>query len=122
MTEVELGTTYSLNQTAFQHIEPPAEPILRQELKHCAEWASLTQQKYYMLLCRELNDYTIFYMEHEKLFELTEEIKEVLESRGVILEIAFSHASNFFECWVRRDNGQVNMYAFFPCDDWVVVV
>lgn len=55
-----------------------------------------------MLLCRERNDYTIFHINNFRFDEAIQELKEVLESRGEIIDISFVHGQNAWECWVRE--------------------
>lgn len=123
MADMELGTLYETNQELYKHLTPPSEKELDTQLASIGAWfSSKYRDTYFMLLCREKNDYTVFRLKGSEYFEAIQELKEVLQSRGTILEVVYSHDFHFYECWVRDDEGNVSMYAFFPCDDFVIEV
>ena len=126
MAEIELGTAYEINKELWKQIAQPSEDMIKTQLASLCSWLSSNYKNhYYMLLCREKNDYTIFYIKQSAYYELGKEMKEVLESRGEIVDISYSHKFGFYECWVRehgQDEDEYTMYAFFPCDDWVIEV
>ena len=70
------------------------------------------EKTYWMLLCRERNDYTIFCIEHD-VNELTSAIIECLTNRGYILDITRQNDGNY-EIWVRDfdTNDNVVYYLF----------
>lgn len=129
MAKVELGTAYEINKELWKQITQPTEEVIRTQLASLCSWLSSNYKNhYYMLLCREKNDYTIFYIKQSSYYELGTEVKEVLESRGTIIDISYSHKFGFYECWIKEhkinedDEDEYSMYAFFPCDNWVVEV
>lgn len=123
MADVELGTLYEANKEAYKQLTPPTDEEIDNQLTSIGAWfSSKYDDTYFMLLCRELYDFTIFRLKNSEYFEAIQEIKEVLQSRGTILEIAYSHDFHFYECWIKTDNDEVFMYAFFPCDDFVIEV
>lgn len=123
MTDVEMGTLYEANQEAYKNLTPPDEKELDTQLASVGAWfSSKYKDTYFMLLCRELYDFTVFKLEGSEYFEAVQELKEVLESRGTILEVVYSHDFHFYECWIKDKTGEVFMYAFFPCDDFVIEV
>lgn len=124
MTEIEFNTLYGVNQELYKQIASPSDAEIDRQLSKLGAWLSVKfQNTYFMLLCREKYDFTIFKLENSQYFEATKELKEVLQSRGTIIEIVFSPEHQFFECWVRdEETEEVSMYAFFPCDEWVITI
>lgn len=122
MADVELGTLYEANKEAYKNIKPPSKKEIDRQLAQIGAWLSSQYFKsYYMLYCREKHDFTIFHINDAEYLEAVQEIKEVLQTRGIILEVIYSHDFEFYECWV-KDGDEVSMYAFFPCEDWVIEV
>lgn len=123
MSEVELDTLYNVNRKLYENVDFPTEMELDHQLASVGAWFSaIFEHNYFMLLCREKYDFTIFKVEHS-YNEAIQELREVLESRGRIIEIVFSHDFDFYECWVKdEETDEISMYAFFPCDDWVIDV
>lgn len=122
MAKVEVDTLYGINKQLYAKITPDEDKIneLINRIKFLDSW-----NQYYMLLCREKNDYTIFYTGNSIDIKnnTRKEIKEVLESRGTIIDIVQSESKDFYECWIREeDTEEIFMYAFFPCQDWVIEV
>lgn len=123
MAQIELDTLYGINKQLYAKINPDQEKIDERlnQIKLLGSW-----NQYYMLLCREKNDYTIFHINENLAFkdeQIRKEIKEVLESRGTIIDIVQMNQLDFCECWIREnDTNEIFMYAFFPCQDWVIEV
>lgn len=123
MAEIGLGTAYEINKEIWSSLANPDETTIRTSLNSLGSWLSSNfANHYYMLLCREKYDFTIFHIHQSNYYDTAMEVKEVLETRGTIIDINYSHEFGFYECWVRDTNNEVSMYAFFPCDDWVVEV
>lgn len=124
MAKVELGTAYEINQELWKQIAEPSEEMITTQLASLCSWLSSNYKNhYYMLLCREKNDYTVFHMVNSSYYELGKELKEVLNSRGKIIDISYSSKFGFYECWIKdEENDSYSMYVFFPCEDWVVKV
>lgn len=123
MAEVVMGTAYEINKEIWGQLANPDEQIIKTQLGSLGSWLSSNYKNhYYMLLCREKHDYTIIHLKQSAYYEAAQEVQEVLETRGSIIDIGYSHEFGFYECWVREPDGEVNMYAFFPCDDWVIEV
>lgn len=126
MPQATLGTLYEANQQMYQQLATPSDKIIEKQLNKMLDWIinNLIHCYYFMLLCREKYDFTIFscsqYTDYENL---KNEIKEVLQSRGTIIEIRLSDNKDMYECWVREEETkEVSMYAFFDCNDWVIEI
>ena len=120
MAEVEIDTLYGINKQLYKKINPNKNNI-NMQLNALEIWFSaLLNNKYFMLLCRERNDYTIFHIKSDYKKAISE-LREVLESRGTILDMVYSEEFKLYECWIKDyEDEEVFMYAFFPCDDWVI--
>ena len=106
------------------------KPSLTEEQKtslltSVGEWFSTApKENYYMLLCRDKNDYTLFHFNDMNYSQGVQEVKETLESRGEIIDIFYETAVNAYACWVRNEDGMgsyaVDMYLLFGYS-WGVV-
>lgn len=75
---------------------------------------------YYMLLCREENDYTVVRVRKAKSQDKFEDlIIELLQSRGDIKDIDYDTDKQSLECWVQKDD-KIMMYKLFPYS-WGVI-
>jgi hypothetical protein len=126
MSELETGMTmYEVAKRELSLKTPledkKAKEILENWIK---EQYQTSDSMYQMLLCRERNDYTIFKFNHINSIFYAQELFEVLQSRGAIIQLTPANEGvdvGAFECWV-RSAGDVFMYYLFPCDDFVINV
>ena len=88
----------------------PLKKILR-KFKHLG---------YYMLLCREENDYTVIHVRKAKSEDKFENlIIEILQSRGDIKDIDYDSDKQSLECWIQKED-KVMMYKLFKYN-WGVI-
>lgn len=85
-TELTLGTAYDINKTLVKKYE---KPLTTEELKNKKElfknYIQENYQKYYMLLCNDKKDYTVFHIENsENIDFMFNELQECLTNRGKI--------------------------------------
>jgi predicted dehydrogenase len=89
-----------------------------------------------MVLCRERNDYTIIHVNNYRFDLAVQELKEILESRGEIIDLQYVHGEGCYQCWVRERYSedmdivlnnididwkpQVWMFLLFEAGDFVV--
>ena len=59
MAEIGMGTLYDWNKSAVGLLEPLKSTDLKDKMRAIKE-KTFSQGKYYMLLCHEKRDYTIF--------------------------------------------------------------
>lgn len=120
-TQVEVDTLYGVNKQLYAKVTPSKKQIDKQ-LEELKTFISYSSNTYWMLLCREKNDYTVFnIVESAKYEKMINELKEVLEGRGTIIDVRYSTTSGFYECWIKeKGTAEVFMYALFPCDSWVI--
>lgn len=138
MSQVKM-TNYEINKQAYLNFPKPSEEELGLLLNNPGGWFSTKMdKKYFMLLCRERNDYTLIHVNNYNFDAAVQEIKEILESRGDILDIQFVHGEDCYQCWVRErytdsireleEQGpnkfkwtpQVWMYMLFEAEDFVI--
>ena len=75
---------------------------------------------YFMLLCREENDYTVVKVRKAKNPDKFEDlIIELLQSRGDIKDIDYDTDKKSLECWVQKED-KIMMYKLFPYS-WGVI-
>lgn len=124
MANIECGTVYDLARAQLKDAEPLDKYEIRNVFSNIAAWFSIDVTKqYYMLLCRELADYTVFNFLTLNYDKGKTELLEVVQSRGDILRVDYNHEQKYFEIWVRyNQDDEPHMYAFFPCNDFVIEV
>ncbi len=85
-------------------------------------YTKLYNTSYFMLLCREKNDYTIFTAttnDSNIATNITEELVEVLDSRGDWIAADFDDINNAWQLWINR-GGEANVYLFFDAQGFVI--
>lgn len=118
--KVSMGTLYQTNCDIYKQLPPmPAEEFSRKTLNIGGWFSSRTKRKYFMFLCRELNDYTVFEFIDPNYNAATNEIRDLITSRGLPVLIDYNHEQDAYEVWIKR-KGEVHMYMLFPCDDFMI--
>ena len=75
---------------------------------------------YFMLLCREENDYTVIRVRKTQSPDTFEDlIIELLQSRGDIKDIDYDTDKKSIECWIQKED-KIMMYKLFPYS-WGVI-
>lgn len=97
--EIDTGLSiYEINKNLMKE-EKPLDPIaINIAIKKAADGILASFKKYWMLLCRERNDYTVFIVNGSN--NLEKELKETLLNRGYLLSIDKQEDGNF-EIWIR---------------------
>ena len=139
MVQIAGQTNYEINQEGYRHIDPLDEQDLTIKITNIGAWFSfLDKIEYVGVLCRERNDYTIIHLNGYNYAKAVQELRELLESRGEIMDIDYIHGQDYFQVWVRerrteaideliqgldyRWQPQVWMFAVFNADDRVIEV
>lgn len=124
MAEIEVGNVFEMNKQIRRKTNPMTEDKIDEAIVNVAGWCSFRcNSRYYMLLCKERSDYTIFRLSNYNYDKAGRELREVLESRGTILGIDYMHGYDCYECWVRdEETSEPFLYMFFICDDFIVEV
>lgn len=125
MTDINVKL-YDVNKQILAN----ANPLDLNEVKvSVAHWLHEQSDEYFMLLCRERNDYTllwmrpIFYIDQDvegPTSRAADEILETLMNRGCLVATEIS-GDEYFQLWVNID-GEVFLYMLFPYDSGVITV
>lgn len=122
MGEVSLGTLYDINKNLMKEEKKLSYPALTNKLKHVTKFFE-NNKMYFMLLCNEARDYTIFKINnHASAEKATEELKECLLNRGEVLDISkVDEIQEAFEIWIKMNN-DAYCYYLFPYDEAIIEV
>ena len=104
VSNVELGTAYDINKNLVKKYEHHlTEKELKEKFNH-----------YYMLLCNDRKDYTVFHTTVlEDKHSVPNELMECLTNRGLIYGIDRTEDGVAIEIWLMIDN-EPYCYYFFP--------
>lgn len=117
--EVDLGMTlYDMNKSIMQNEKKLSPSAIRNKMVEVARYFS--DGEYFMLLCHDLRDYTIFKVETNDCgVTAANELRECMNNRGEILSIEFE-STGAYEIWIRNAEG-VFAYYLFPYDSAVII-
>lgn len=119
--EIDTGLSmYDINKNLMKE-EKPLDPIATNiAIKKAADGILSSFKKYWMLLCRERNDYTVFIITGSN--KLEDELKETILNRGKLLDISQQEDGNF-EVWIRDSKTEENfVYYLFDYTFGIVEV
>lgn len=113
---------YSINCSQFETMPTMESDLLKQKIGNIAAWfGSSNEYKYFMLLCRERNDYTVFNTANHQYHLAGTYLEECLTNRGKVIDIDYNHDTEYYEIWMRCfDDNEVHMYVVFHCNDFVL--
>lgn len=124
--QVAVGTLYDINKTLVKQNEIKlSEAALNSKKEIIKNFIDKDDNYYYMLLCNEKRDYTIFeFTEGRKWTERCYNcakclIEECLQPRGEIRGIDLTKDKQAIEIWMVIDN-EAYVYYFFPYDKGVI--
>ena len=119
-SKVSLGTLYDINKNAMKSIKELSyeERVVKRKLVE--DFITDTHNHYYMLLCNERKDYTVFHTTVlEDKHSVPNELMECLTNRGLIYGIDRTEDGVAIEIWLMIDN-EPYCYYFFPYDEAIV--
>lgn len=123
---VSIGTLYDTNKTLIQQTEKVLKGrALYNKINEVVTpfLLNFMTRKYYMLLCHELRDYTVFNLIENNQKKVEEELIECLKNRGAIYAIDVSEDEQALEIWIQyEEDDQMYCYMLFPCDDFIIEV
>lgn len=129
-------TNYEINQQAYANIKPFTEEQIQKDLGLMTSWIeAYGNWEYLGILCRDKHDYTLVHTNGH--FENTiQEMREILESRGEIVDIVYITAEDVYQVWVRERRTEAIkeleeglnykwtpttwLYMVFDATDWVI--
>lgn len=124
---IEGGTLYALNKELLRQVEDVALDI--SQITEVSSWATGQPAdnscRYFMFLCREKNDYTIFRIVGEgKEEEFSKQLKRLIYSRGRPSGIVFNETMGGYEFWIKDQSlkNEPFMYALFNCNDFIIEI
>lgn len=121
-SNVTLGNLYDMNKQIMDK-EPPmeSETIYEKGIQIETWLEKYGTNKYFMLLCHEQRDYTVFNLDKTSTWAqipalnirlAREDVLECLTNRGTLLA-ADLQPDDVWEFWIRNDEGSFAYY-FFP--------
>ena len=130
---IEIGTLYEVNKNLVEkNIEVLTEEELNNKKELVRNFITKTNNQYYMLLCNDRKDYTIFHRNKNKngtYWDLCEGfvgnvlekilINECLINRGEVKSIELTEDNTAIEIWISIDQ-ESYCYYFFPYDTAVI--
>lgn len=102
MAELSLGTLYEFNKDAMNNIQPLTEKEKDDAIFKLATdiRRDCKRNPYYMLLCHERRDYSIFKIDNSTQGGLTRDIKDSFHNRGTVLAID-KQPDGAYEIWIK---------------------
>ena len=119
MAEVGMGSLYDMNRTIMQQQSPLSEQEIEEALNEVDKYFYSNKQ-YFMLLCHERRDYTLFNITN-KIRRPSKDLKECLQNRGIILSIE-KNCDGVIEIWLLCEEELPFVYFLFPYDEGVIEV
>lgn len=121
--EVPIGNLYEMNKSIMNKAAALTPEEIKDKEKDLLNSFCKKNEHYYMLLCNEQKDYTVFHLSYSgsipSYVTAASEVIECLKNRGEILAIDYMEETGAYECWIRR-SGMSYMYALFPYDAAVI--
>lgn len=118
---ISLGSLYDVNKQLMEKEPEIDDANLQLAKEHLRIWlANNFKQKYFMLLCHELRDYTLFNLDktntwavahYENIQFAASDIIECMINRGDLISIE-DQPDNTWEFWIRNREGCFAYYLF----------
>lgn len=130
MAEVSMGTLYDMNKNVIANLSALSKKQVKDRLLEASEYIKKTDNRYYMMLCHEARDYTVFSIQKndDSIHNAIEELKLCLDNRGEIYSIA-EDTNGAIEIWIKGtgyceylEKDKFYMYYLFPYDAAVIEV
>jgi hypothetical protein len=87
------------------------------------KWVWDNKYKYFMLLCKDRSDYTLFNMVDSNfdIQELKEALKDCFTNRGDVYDIHYEKNTDAYEIWLKIED-EFYAYYLFPYDIGVIEI
>lgn len=121
-TEITLGTAYEINKDLVERYEKELtiEKIAEKKTM-LLNYLDNHKDTYYMLLCNDRKDYTLFNLAESKEELVNVLIDECLKNRGILKGIDQTQDEYAIEIWLSIDQ-EAFCYYFFPYGEAVIKV
>lgn len=132
--EIDLGTTlYDMNKQLVENVDQvlskeALKKVLKKEVyPYFEKKHSQDNNKYFMLLCHEERDYTVFnLLSKDAVFNcniIIAELTECLQNRGDIYSIEITPDKEALEIWLKLiEDKEMHCYYLFPYDNAVIEI
>lgn len=127
MSDISLGTLYDVNKNLVLKNEIElTDGVLNSKKEIITNFMRQMNNAYYMLLCNERKDYTVFKMNDKDSDDSIREIvsilvNECLKNRGEIRGIDLTKGKDAIEIWLIIED-EAYCYYFFPYDAAIIEV
>lgn len=123
--KITIGNLYELNKQLLENEKSLSASKIREKTKSLQTYFSQSSNVYFMLLCNDAKDYTLFrIINDEARIERTKkaaaEVIDCLNNRGEILSIEKVNESTAFEIWLRKNDNNIFCYYLFNYDEGVI--
>jgi hypothetical protein len=123
-SKMTLGTLYDFNKQLMSQAKELRRIDFKDSLNQIKDFIKEKDNKYFMLLCKERSDYTVFVLFKNEDFNrqiFKKELSECLINRGQILSIERTKDKQAYEIWIKIDE-EAFVYYLFPYDLGVIEV
>ncbi len=98
--------------------------IVKEAVKHIKDGLQSAGHAYYMFLCRERYDITVFNItgkaKEERIYNA---VLSLAKSRGKILSVNYDAVMKGYEFWIEDElTEEVFMYVLFNCNDFIIEI
>ena len=113
---------YEMNKQIVGQLEVLDEEAMEEKKKAIRDFVYNWNHQFYMLLCRELNYYTVFYINPELAIETVEDmVIECAHDIGDIKAIDKTQDDCAIEIWITNCDNETYVMYFFPYENGVIV-
>lgn len=123
-SKMTLGTLYDFNKQLMSQAKELRRIDFKDSLNQIKDFIKEKDNKYFMLLCKERSDYTVFVLFKNEDFDrqiFKKELSECLTNRGQVLSIEKTKDKQAYEIWIKIDE-EAFVYYLFPYDLGVIEV
>lgn len=114
---IGLGNMYDVNKNLMKNEPILSKSKIREKITQIA--ADTPHNSYYMLLCRELTDYTVF-IYNDDVDEFKAAMRDCIINRGFCKGID-KQEDGTWEIWIQADKESLpNAYYFFNCNQCII--
>lgn len=113
---------YDLNKNIISQLEPLDLNEIGEKMSLFKDFYNKTDNKHYMLLCKEYNYYTIFEYEHMLQFpDFAGAVSNIISELGDVYSIENDNTGGALEIWIKPEGEETPLvFYLFPYDQGVV--
>ena len=101
--DVSIGTLYDVNKSIVNSMKKLSTEEIEEKTKEMIAFIEQHLDNYYMLLCRERNDYTIFHKTLKDNSVIIKELLECLDVRGAVKGFDITPDEYAYEIWITSE-------------------